>query len=320
MNWAKGGAVVLFAATQLAASQPQVRGMKKDSGGFLGGKWYGSVEFRHHLNTYYEKDGYLSGQEPTGHARLQVGSRFYQKTIDAYLTLGLFKRPSTLKVSQRRPELAVDFYPVRNLFVTVLQYNLVRFPVGSPSEAEDHLKEDRADGTVYLAGAAPTLRYPWMIQGHRIAVKTGLDVWTKLYSRRQYTEDFDREPVKEEPRFALEDGERKQKIEDYAPHFDGDAMAGFAWVPAFATDFGTEATVHYRNRFRPHYTVSGTETDYRYKAERFSYYRLRGEYHLTKRVSVVNDFYHFHDGLFTAKRKGEDNRRFRNIARIMCEL
>src|SRR4051812_11969638 len=52
------------------------------------GKWYGAVEVRHHVSTYYDQDGAYAHQMPSLHVRAQVGAQFYDGMVDIYGTFG----------------------------------------------------------------------------------------------------------------------------------------------------------------------------------------------------------------------------------------
>jgi hypothetical protein len=296
-----------------------------------GPRWYGTVELRHHINTYYQPDGGYGHEEPSLHARLQVGAQMYDGMVDAYATLGVFKIPETQEVMQRQPELSLDLYPYRNQYFTLLQYNLLRMPVKSSATVtapDDEEKEQATESTMLLFGVAPVARLPLDFEHARVELKTGVDGWTRLYSRRQYTTTT---PVPmddpDDDHFSLTDEGAPttvgggEPIEDYAMHYDLEGMTGFGVSPAFARGLLFEGTVHHHSRFEPRYyrDEADQSVSYDYAVERYSFYRIRLRYDLTDRLSIANDFYHFHDGFFAENRKGED-RRFRNVARVTCKL
>lgn len=305
----------------------QVAANKKADGGFLGGKWYGTTEMRHHLNTYYDAEGAYNRQEPSTHARLQLGAQFYEGMLDVYTTLGVFKIPETQQIMQRRPEVALDYYPLRGEYVALLQYNLVQLPVKQSATipmSEDERAEAALDpGTVFTLGLAPSVKVPFVAFDSRFDLKAGLDGWTRMYSRRQYLSNA-KQPADEDggddaDPFALStvDGE---PIEDGALHYRSQVMSGVGFAPSGFKPFTAEATAHYQSRFDPRYRRDEAgNVGHHYGVDRYSYYRARLRYEITERIAVTNDFYHFFDGAFEAKREGED-RRFRNIARLSCKL
>jgi len=308
------------------ASTPAVSASKKSDPVQLGGKWYSTVELRHHINTYYNEQGGYGHQEPSLHARLQFGAQFYDGIVDAYATLGVFKEPTSQQVLQRRPELDLDYYPWKNDFATILIYNMVQLPVraaNSGATVEDE-KDDYSASSVYMMGLAPTLKYPLIKGASRLDLKAGVDGWTRLYSRKQYTtsySDADKEDEADDGRLGLNaaaDG--AAPIEDYALHYQAQALAGVAFSPEFAHALNVETTAHYHSKFEPRYTREPSgNVDYVYGVERYAYYRIRLHYDLSDRVAVTNDFYHFHEGFFAENRKGIE-RRYRNILRLSCRL
>jgi hypothetical protein len=288
---------------------------------------YGTVELRHHINTFYEDDGYRGPQEPSGHLRLQAGAQMYEQKVDVYATVGVYKIPRTQQVRQRRPEIAADFYPWRDRYFTLLQYNIVRLPFDEREQDPDVEDFEGADaGSIYIMGLAPTVKYPFIALNSEWKIKGGLDAWSKLYTRKQYTEEYDqefRDPVTDETRFRsvnVETDEDQEPIEDYAMHGNLLTMVGFDFEPGLIHGFSSEATVNYNRKFVPRYSRNdnGT-TEHEYGVDDYSFYRLRAKYEINERVAIVNDFYHFHGGFFEAKRDG-DSRRYRNIARITCRL
>ena len=193
--------------------------------------WYATTEFRHHINTYYEPDNYLGGQEPSGHARLQIGSTFYEGFLDAYGTIGVFKEPRTQRVRQRRPEVALDVYPYRNQNYSVLQYNLIQLPFDDSNNDPESDAVPWQSGTIYTVGLAPTARYFFPVGSTRLTVRGGIDGWTKLYSRTQYVVD---ETNETDPRLGLDpvpetDPGTDSDVEDFAQHYFTQATLGVRW-------------------------------------------------------------------------------------------
>ena len=283
-------------------------------------QWYASLVFRHHINTFYDTDGYLGRQEPTVHARAQFGAQFYDRMLDVYGTVGVYKRPETQQVLQRRPELSIDFYPFSGTYFSLLQYNTVQFPFEAREQDPEADVTSSEAGSVYTVGVAPMAKYPFTWFNSKWKWKAGVDGWTKMYSRKQYTGDYESENEDEEGRLSLTSSkEEDESIEDFANHYENLAMLGLQVKPSLINGLMGEASATYQSEYRPRYTKTVTGTEYEYGVTRYSYYKLRLKYAISSRVSVVNDFYHFHGGLFESKRSEED-RRFRNIARLTLKL
>lgn len=313
------------AFAQVAATATPTATKKKDDAAFLGGKWYGTAEVRHHINTYYDQEGYYARQEPSTHVRLQLGAQFYDGMVDAYATLGVFKIPETQEIMQRRPEVAVDLYPYRNEYFTLTQYNLLQLPVKAQSTVPMN-EDDRAetlldDSASYTFGLAPTGHLPFQAIQAKFDVQLGLDGWTRLYSRRQYTTDVRPADDEEDDDLALTTAPEEQApLEDTAMHYRSQAFGGIGLSPVNMRDLSTNVSAHYQSRFDPRYERDEEgSVDYKYGVTRYSYYKIRLRYEINDRLAVTNDFYNFFDGAFQGKREGED-RRFRNIARLSCKL
>jgi hypothetical protein len=169
-------------------------------------------------------------------------------------------------------------------------------------------------------------KLPLITGASRLDVKAGLDGWTKLYSRKQYTSTYyqaENDDTDDEHMTLVggDSGTTGEPIEDTAMHYQGEALGGLSFTPAYLHGFKGEVTAHYLSKFDPVYTrEEDGRVDYHYGAERYSFFRLRLHYDLTDRVSLADDFYDFHDGFFASDRRGDLNWRYRNIARLTCRL
>ena len=292
------------------------------------GRWYGTAELRHHLDTYYAPAGRVDHQEPTVHARLQVGAQFYDGAVDAYATLGAFKAPRSQQILQRRPEVALDLYPVRTEILTLLQYTYGQIPVrradngGRPDEINDSYN----DATVTVLGLNPMVKWPLLRGASKFDGRFGADLWTKFYSRPQRREAAP--PIDDDldkGHLALVDSPSKSSDpassnSDYALHYQSDLTAGLSLSPQALKEFSAEATLHFHSRFEPEYVSSDGHEAVHYGAKRDSFYQLRLQYELSDRLVLTNDFYHFYDGLLASERRSDTGFRFRNVARIGCRL
>jgi hypothetical protein len=312
--------ILLLAGTPAFA---QVAATATDSKSMV--KPYGTVEMRHHLNTYYDEQGFYHHQEPSTHGRVQLGAQLYDGRIDFYGTLGAYKRPATQQIQQRKPELALDAYPVKSDYVTLLVYNILQFPVRNDDYLEEEERGYTGEGTTYIFGVSPTVKFRSLMQVPRIDVKFGFDGWTKLYSRKQYTNEYTYDYEDEERRGAAltDDGQEaadQEDIEDTAMHYKLQGFVGTTLAHASLRDLSVDLTTHYESDFRPVYERQENESvDYHYGVDRFSFYKIRLNWEISPRLSFANDFFHYYDGLFDEKRTG-DERRFRNVARLTCKL
>ncbi len=292
------------AATQKAAEPPT--------------KGYGSVEVRHHTNTYYDSQGFYNRQEPSVHTRMQLGAQMYEGRVDFYGTLGVYKRPLTQQIQQRKPELALDFYPLKSDLMTLLVYNIVQFPVRNPDYMHDEEREEEhGDGTTYIFGISPTMRFRSVMQVPKIDLKFGMDGWTKMYSRKQYTGEYIVDDEGDGHGSALTSNE--EEIEDTAMHYKLQGFAGASFNLLAIKDVLLEVTSHYQSDFRPVYERIEDDVEYHYGATRFSFFKARLNWDLNPRVSLANDFYQYYEDFFDEKRAGIE-RRFRNVARLTCKL
>ncbi len=284
-------------------------------------KIYDSLELRHQLNTYYGSENQRSRQMPSIHGRAKLGATFRNGLIDGYFTFGLIKSPNTQQIQQRRPEFEIDIYPWMSRYGQIVQYNLVQFPFDI-NDYEASENKDYTSDTVYTIGIAPTLILPLHLFGSKLTLKTGVDYWTQFFSGKQYRND-DREPSERDHFAAAGDGSgesnSEEPVEDVAMRYYSQYMTGLGISPSWDRDLSLEVGAFYDVKYLPEYEKDSESNDYRYIRETHSHYRLRLHYKLSTRASFVNDFYHFHSGLFEKKRYGDD-RRFRNIARLSYKL
>src|SRR5690606_34251437 len=94
-------------------------------------------------------------------------------------------------------------------------------------------ESEREPGTIYTVGIAPSARWSLDAGSTRFVFKTGVDAWTKMYSRAQKTSDFEADD--NESRLGLDTLPPEQaavqptEIEDYAQHYFSQAVVGVTW-------------------------------------------------------------------------------------------
>jgi hypothetical protein len=203
----------------------------------------------------------------------------------------------------------------------VVQYNVIQSPFteSDVERQESEVKSQVTDGTIYTIGLAPTLILPVNLAENQIKFKAGADGWTQFFSRPQYRNDTTSPDEHDKFGLAEEANENSVPEEDVAQRYYTQYMIGASVKPRFAPQVEVAMGMYYDVRFLPEYEAAAGSTDYSYIKQETSHYRARFEYELTERTSFINDFYHFHGGLFEAKRIGDD-RRFRNIARLSYKL
>lgn len=281
-------------------------------------RFYGFLDLRHHLNTYFDHHDFQEHQDPSVHLRTQGGVRLYGGIVDLYGTTGVVKRPQTQQILQRRPEIEVDYFPVRGA-LQVLGY-MVIYPPFSGEEVEiqrddeenidmNSLKNaiDRTpDGTVVTLGLRPSYRYSGVLGSGVLTGRWRLDMHTRLYSRKQYVEVRDLE-------------EQDHQVEVVDPVLFAKPGLNLEWVPTSAPSwfFQASAALHWDSQ--PTYQWGLGRAKAKYKIRRSSHWRLRVRHDIGERLTLINDFYTFHEGFFAEDRMG-DRKRHRNILRLICKL
>ena len=138
--------------------------------------FYGSVEMRHHVNTYFDEEGYRGKQEPSTHFRFQAGVQLYNSNLDLYGTIGVYKKPQTQQIIQRRPQIALDMHLLRTPTFQLLQYNIIQVPFSNEEqeiESEKVVTDATDAGTVYTTGLAPTVSHITMAGDSMFKFKFG---------------------------------------------------------------------------------------------------------------------------------------------------
>ncbi|MFK7823397.1 MAG: hypothetical protein AB8G05_04540 [Oligoflexales bacterium] len=276
--------------------------------------FYSNVELRHQLNAYIEKSSARhSRQDPSVQFRAQLGSVLYQGIIDLYLNLSAEKLPKNLAVYQRRPELNANVYMLRSKHFKIRQYNIWRLPF-SPNDEEAEEYETKWDeeldreGTVYIVGLNPSAMFNFDSSFAHWDAHAAIDLNSRLYSRTQYTAYIDRR-----------NGELRI-IEDHVPRLGSIQSLGGSVSPKALNGLKIAGSIYYRSFFLPvYFKTNDLGVQNRYTADRASYYRLRFQFQLNKRTTLINDFMHFHQGFFAAKRVGRE-KRYKNILRLSCVL
>lgn len=304
----------LFVVSSLAdgldnAPRPLGNSVKSVSQAMLPSVFKGEVELRHQMNSYYDSDGFLLRQEPSLQLRGKFGFSAYQGLMDVYAAVGVIKLSETLRVIQKRPELAIDIYPVSNEYILINQYHLLELPF---SEADYDSRNAYAErqGTVYRPGLATTAFMKWATPVAALKLKAGVDLWTEMYSRNQ----FHRHEKEINGHFALvKDPETQQPVTRKAPSLYSEFMLNVGvripWLAGIESDIG----LYYDNFF--HEAVNAQEL----KPSRESFLKWSLVYKVKPGVVFSNDLVRYHES-FLGDRVTGDKRTFRNIVRITQAL
>ncbi|NRA46056.1 MAG: hypothetical protein HRU09_13980 [Oligoflexales bacterium] len=276
--------------------------------------FYSNVEIRHQLNAYIEKSpGQNSHEDPSVQVRAQLGSVLYQGVIDLYLNLSAEKLPKNLAVYQRRPEMYANVYILRSKFFKIRQYNVWRLPFTSSRKMLEKYESrwdeelDR-EGTVYIVGLNPSFNLEFASSMARWEAYLATDLSSRLYSRTQYATFSDKRS-----------GELGT-IEDHVPRLGSVQALGGYLSPNALPKLKIGGSIHFRSYFLPYYfQTNDLGVQNRYLADRASYYKLRLQFQLNDRLTLINDFMHFHQGFFASKRRGKE-KRYKNIFRVSFVL
>ena len=275
--------------------------------------FYSNIELRHQINAYVDEQASSRSQEPSVQFRSQLGSVLYHGVVDLYLNLSAEKRPKNLAVFQRRPELHANIYILRAKWLKIRQYNIWRLPNSSKARVDTVYEsqweqELDSDGTVYVVGLNPSSKLEFANSYALWESFVSVDVSSRLYSRAQFA-----------PYVDTRNGELRT-IEDHVPRLGSVQSLGGSVSPHVMPHFSLGASMFYRSHFLPYYfQTNDLGVQSRYLADRASYYKLRLQFQLNDRLTLINDFMHFHRGFFASKRTGQE-KRYKNIFRVSCVL
>lgn len=287
------------------------------------GAFYGLVEMRQRSEDYFDPQG---DERTNGSVETlaQLGSQYYGGALDMFLTFGAYKDRKTLQLKQNQPTAEIDVTPVAGTYGTICQYTIASLPY----QRQDPSSDTGKDGVTYTIGLAPTIMFPMTSESGVFTPKAGLDGWTMLYSRQQSATVSPRET----DHYSLDGSDEHGgapnggQVEDYAQEYHTEVMAGFSFQPAFSKAVSAEFNGYYDTAYVPRYQeiiddrTGETSVGYVYGAERTSRYRVRLAYAVTDRLTVINDFYHYHEGFFSTKVRDDDQPRMTNLVRVNYKL
>ncbi len=292
-----------------------------------GNNTYSILEMQHVLQSYFERSGFISREEPSLELKAQLGMLLKDGLFDMYFTGAGYKIPRTQKMFMKRSEIEFDIIPLKNNFYKLTQYNAMGLPFHEVNPRTGEEVPEEKMGSIYTVGLINQVNYEYPIEGHTFSLKFNSDLWTLLYSRKQMT-DIHAEPKERDHYFMLNFenegnennlGEEK-KIEDYAQHIYHQMGLSLGYTPSFLRPFYGEVSSFYTEAWLPRYFENENQNiSYEYEKDRSSYYRLRGQLNLTANMTIMNDFFHYYDGFYqTAKEL--PYKRFKNVVRLSYKM
>src|SRR5690606_4251821 len=138
----------------------------------------------------------------------------------------------------------------------VLIYNILQFPVRNDDYLEDEERGQSGDGTTFILGFSPTLKFRSVAKEPRIDLKIGIDGWTKMYSRKQYTRGYRTgDEIDEGHGNALTESgsenmpSENDPIEDTALHYKLQGFVGATIGHPALRSLSMDITAHYESDF-----------------------------------------------------------------------
>jgi hypothetical protein len=274
--------------------------------------FYGSMEMVHVTNRYDDLNDRPVKSEALGQFRLIAGYLSAESTLDFYMTFGATKIPNSQQVVARRPEAELDLHLHKTADIDAMVYVINKFPWrDDPLDPENSIVQRQGSETALGGkinfGTQKLSAVQWL------GIFGGADVWTKVYSRKQYVFE-ENDPDTEG--FSLVRNDNGQMIEDDRQHLFSEAHGGFGHVPNWLPNLSVDVAAFLRRDFEPQYSRNETEVvENPTVVENSSYVRFRLNYKLSKSVELSNEFFNYHRGFFESKTP-ESERRLRNFAKI----
>ncbi len=295
------------AAPKSIDASKRARPVESNSSGF-----YGSMELVHITNRHDDLNDRAVKSEALGQFRLIAGYLSSESVLDFYMTFGATKIPNSQQMVARRPEAELDLHLYKDSDIDAMVYVINKFPWrDDPLDPENSMiqrqgSETALGGKVYV-GAQKLSSAQWL------GIFGGADIWTKVYSRKQYLFE-DGESDNES--FSLVRNNQGEVIEDDRQHLFSEVHAGFGHVPNWLPSLSLDLAAFLKRDFEPQYSRDENEEVANPTIiENTSYLRFRLNYKLSKSVELANEFFNYHRGFFESKTP-ESERRLRNFAKI----
>jgi hypothetical protein len=249
-----------------------------------------SVQLRHYTFRAVETES--SDVMNYVQARAFLGSTFFDGKIDSTLILATTKRPQTTQVTVRRPQLYTTIAALSTDNFTVTPWVNMYLP-------------HKGSGTIGYTGVESVAKAPVETTIGTFKFSGSANLWTIVGSRP------------EDAKVKIEDGRAPEAYgltaaqpgSDVAVRKNGkqdmDIVTQYnTGVEYSKGKFSSQLTVWLTNAYLPRYTVANGETDVSYPVQTETAERLRLKYKITDKLSMINDAYLFHDGVWESERRG----------------
>ena len=272
-------------------------------------RFFADLSFHHLTKTYYDKDGYLEKQDPAFDTLFRLGFRGYRNKLEVFGQAGFQKVADTQKVEQKRGVIGIHYYPAYGPWGEVLLYNLNELPNASSEAAPSR------QGTISTIGIAPQSHVSTHIGGWPIGLRYGVDIWSKVYSRKQMV---DPENQVSSNNLSLAEKFTKEPQEEGSPSLWHEAKLGVFLFTGKRSSFITELMGFINQKNHPFYRYKESAEgalDKQYKATKNSRVRLRATLKLTSQLYIRNDFVKYYTGIF-APSPSQGNETLRNTFQV----
>ncbi len=270
-------------------------------------KPYTLMALSQEASAFFDKEGKkVVDEKPNQFVTARLGIKSYREQVDIYAAFGAVKEKGSQVVAQRRSEVGMDFFYVKTFDYYLKQTHLFLLPFQMQDSFYQEQNLDgsvneiyQIDGTVFVLGLEPgvTANFDGMF------VELGGYTRTYFFSREQLISTDQNE------------------YDDYAAKIDFEQHIEASYRPRAFPRALLKMKVAYQSVFRPIYDEREIvkRPSYHYGALRSSYYTLAFAYQISDKISIIDDFYHLHQGFFAQKNYGL-KRRYFNTLRVVCQL
>ena len=278
----------------------------------VGYNLFGSINVTHYTDTYYDRDNFLLCQTPAIHIQGGLGANLYRGKLNIFASFGVIKLPQTLKLIEKRPEIMARYLPLSGEHGEILFYGALMLPF-SEGDIDQENSVAEKQGTIFIPGIAPLFKSSIDQSFVKWTFFTGVEGYTKMYSRRQYINEKDEFDSSDKYFLtAYENGEAK---EDTILPFYSKVKMGVEISPIWKDQVFLETSATIFQAQKPKYKYEGEQVQYSYSREINSYFKFRIKLIPMERFSLANDFYAYHGGLFEKRMYG-DLPRYRNMLHL----
>lgn len=271
--------------------------------------WHTSFEGRQYTDVKAQSDE-IKRVTPSYQARVVTNTKMLDNKFLTQLTFKAVKKEGTTNVT-----------PGAHLWENY--YSIIDHKYGEITPYTHFWLPTAGKGTNNWTGLYFAPKLPVQTSIGEFAFAFSVDNWMVLTSRSDMTTIEKPDPSK--VFFSLQ-GENNDQIVKRDPSYATEISPEISFTPSyFSKKLNLFAKVYYHRDYDPRYKLIETPTEVRqeksgYNITNSTVNRVIITYNLTDKVSLINDFWHFQEGLYEARRNVANGSRITNIGIVSYKL